>query len=124
MGVGVTSDLYHWTCAHSAVQIRNSRTVQTHYRWSWWTDIATPGQRMRAATGLTSNLLGCDRTEYRCTAADPRLLQPWTEHREQVDLDLVLSLEGVPGARPDRWWVALTPVPVSSVRRMRPGVLA
>lgn len=118
------TDLYHWTCEHSATQIRNSMTVQTHFRWSWWTDIAESGKRMRAATGLTSNLLGCDRTEYRCTAADPSQLIPWPECREQVDLDLVLSLEGTPGARPERWWVALGPVPVSSVRRMRPVVAA
>ncbi len=112
--------LYHWTCACAAANIRTTRTVRVHMNVSWWTDLAQPGKRTRFACGLSSNLLTCDRMQYRCLAADPSLLIHWMEYRCTLPARHVADLENAPGAQPDHWWVAEGPVPVRSIRRMNP----
>ena len=112
--------LYHWTCYHHAPTVRVWRTVTPHMGLSWWTDLGDRSKRTRAATGLTSRTLDCDRMEYRCTATRPDLLTPWLVWRvdHQVAPGHVELLEAAPGARPDHWWVSPDPVQVGSVRRM------
>jgi hypothetical protein len=114
---------YHWCCSHSAAGIRETGTVRPHLGLSWWTDIDTPGRRSRAALGLTSQIIACDRMEYRCEA------EPWSGHgplaawsdyaRDRLDAGFIAELESAPGVDPGRWYVAWEPVPVRSVRRVR-----
>lgn len=111
--------LYHWTCSHSVPLIRADHTVRPHMGVSWWTDLGERTQRTRAAVGLSSHILGCDRMDYRCTAARPELLTPWDTWKRDYRLHPghVELLEAAPGVDPLHWWVSSEPVVVRSVRR-------
>lgn len=121
--------LWHYTCDHGHDAIGQSgylrsivdlataeklaaRGLPSEFgRWIWLTDLDTP---VRGALGLTSHILGCDRTahRYRVTwptgAAD---IQPWTTVRRLAPRDLLASLEQG-DARPRHWYVSRHPVGV------------
>ncbi|HEX5972559.1 MAG TPA: hypothetical protein VFY85_11570 [Gemmatimonadaceae bacterium] len=120
--------LYHYTCAHGCqaigetgvlVPIRRlappeSLASLTEHRvppWMadliWLTDLDFP---MRAALGLTSYTLGCDRTSYRYRVLDESTARPWLKVRRELVGGLDLELAD--GAMPRHWWVSWAPVPV------------
>jgi len=113
----MTRNLVHWTCADGAAGIRRDAAVKPRLGMSWWTDLDKPGRRTRAALGLTSHTLTCDRMTFLCRPVDPGLLVPWQEVSPTVPL-LAAALEIPDGAMPGHWWVATEPVPVRSVRRI------
>lgn len=105
--------LYHYTCEHRARLIREDGSVRPGWqlgappeipwaRFAWFTDMAVPA---RDALGLTSEILTCDRTEYRFEAAYvPPELVPWVSVRQ--GFRWAEYLESAPGARPAHWWVS------------------
>lgn len=111
--------MHHWTCEHSAPDIRRAGAVRPNLGISWWTDIDMPSRQGRAAVGLTATIITCDRMAYRCSTHEMDLLVPWWEYKvtQALSEEFVASLEANPALRPDRWWVAQVPVPVFSVRK-------
>ena len=111
--------LYHYTCSHRATyieqdgfvfsldELQGSASGLIGARFAWFTDLDVPD---RAGLGLTSHLLGCDRTERRFTVTDEthvvRYLDVRRKHRK------LWPLEEAPGAMPAHWWIATEPVPV------------
>lgn len=109
--------LYHYTCSHVRERLGKKGTLRPHpqpwlggVRLIWLTDMATPD---RAALGLTSVLLSCDRTQvrYQVTGSSGAVV-PWGEwaRQHQVPVDQQMTLEA--GRQPARWWVAEGPVRV------------
>ena len=99
--------LYHYACAHTRKAVGTRGMLQPHpqpvlggLRVLWLTDQEVPD---REGLGLTSLMLDCDRIAYRyivdCDAV------------RYLDIRMVLhpmsrmTLETVPGARPDLWWM-------------------
>ena len=120
------TDLFHYTCAHSARRIGRRglllplRLVQRDaaarlgvHAWLaelvWLTTLPEPDIN---ATGLTSRGHGCDRLEYQYRVLTPGRAQPWIGsrwHGQHPDW-------GDPGDDPATWWVsdrALTAVQVT-----------
>lgn len=114
--------LYHFTCSHRARLIAQDRQLIPHAHpyldgrpLVWLTDLdeLRPGDAV--ALGLTSTMLHCDRTEWRCQVdADDAL--PWDAWwRGRVDPVTVSALTF--GRRPAHWWVAEVPVAVVELVR-------
>jgi hypothetical protein len=117
--------LYHYTCDHRAPLVRaDGLVVPAHHlrrddgrpnpvalipwcAFAWFTDLEVP---IRAALGLTSDLVACDRTEYRFRAIEGARLVHWTDIRRRYGWAEIL--ETAPGARPAHWYVSADPVPV------------
>lgn len=114
--MGSPTVLYHWTCSHGAEAIRRDGAVKPHLGLSWWSDLNQRGRKTRAALGLTSLTLKCDRMEYRCIASDVGLLTPWDVFANTANPAFVEGLEMADGSKPEHWWVASEWVPVRSVR--------
>ena len=109
-------DLYHFTCSHRVQQIRDEGMVvpghhligddglrTTAIPWAgfaWFTDLAVPA---RLPLGLTSDLLICDRTEYRFRALAGSSLVPWMTVRRSHPWRVFLESAG---ARPANWYVS------------------
>lgn len=74
---------------------------------AWFTDLTRPN---RDALGLTMHTTTCDRTTYRYRVTDTAQISRWTDVRRSHPLAALL--EGVPGARPAHWFVAVDSVPV------------
>ncbi len=114
------TDLYHYTCTHSATQIRADGKVipqpsisTDRHRCSWWTDLDTHDRdTLRDTLGLTSLILDCDRTEHRFKAAKTIGILPWAAARRYFDPWTATAWEKAPGVDPTRWWVAFKPVPI------------
>jgi hypothetical protein len=106
--------LYHFTCAHSRKRILDDHTLRplstSYQQLIWLTDLEYPDVR---GLGLTSFMLRCDRTEYRCTVETESAVK-WTDwaHYAKVPLNIRLMLDHVDGARPLNWWVSTVPVPI------------
>ena len=131
-------DLFHYTCAHSAPGIDRDRVLRPGpavvlpVGLVWCTDLG-PDLLVPEAVGLTSHLVGCDRTEvgYR---VDPQGVEPWAEWRRgwvRSQLTVlgtrewrearaaVLRLESAHNAMPRHWWVSETTVRVVERLDMR-----
>lgn len=115
--------LYHFTCVDGAHGIRRDRRILTHDQSPiglpplvWLTDLDVPD---RAALGLTSRLLSCDRTEWRVTVDVDAV--PWHRFARRLPLGVRRPLEMAPGALPMHWWVVDVDVPVAveGIRRSR-----
>jgi hypothetical protein len=117
---------YHYTCEHGYNGIttegnwllRPTLSLVLGVPLVWLTDLAIPD---RWGLGLSSVILNCDRTTWRFEVWDGfEAAEKWPAwaHRHRLSLDLRDRLEGEPGARPLRWWVAEQPVPVVSVERV------
>ena len=119
--------LYHFTCHHKAEQIGAMLgSIQPHRQpvlldlsLSWFTSMPGAG---RAALGLTSKTLECDRMEalYEVEPDDERFVMPWADLK-RLDgfaplIDASRRLEAVRGTRPSLWWVSLQPVRARRVR--------
>jgi hypothetical protein len=116
------SDLFHYTCDHgrhgigdmgylrSVASLTGRRDLPDLARWIWLTDLDIP---VRDALGLTSHLLGCDRTAHRYRVADtPHMVEPWTKVRRLAAPADREALESSPGARPRHWFVTRFPIAV------------
>lgn len=122
--------LWHYTCAHGREAIGESGVLlpacqlvaddkRAELVASWWpstvvwlTDLRVP---LRAALGLTSVALSCDRTAYRYRVLDPAGCVAYTPFYRRSVLRAghsVVPLENVTGVRPRHWWVSTIPVPV------------
>lgn len=107
--------MYHFTCEHRAELIGVDGGVILPYPQqllgglsvSWWT---TAQQPERAALGLTSHTLSCDRLSARYAALDQSSIMPWAELRDVLPIERVRRLEAVRGTRPSLWHVSLQPI--------------
>lgn len=113
--------LYHYTCSHRAPMVKRDRQLHPYAQpllgqrpLVWLTDLPEPD---RQGLGLTSMILSCDRTEWRCTVDDSDA-EPW-EGWWPGRVDLPLVSEFTFGRRPAHWWVAAVPVAVLAVERVR-----
>jgi hypothetical protein len=124
--------LYHYTCAHSLAKMRPDPygyvTLQPLSPGGllWLTDLETP---IREALGLTSQIINCDRTEYRLELLDHSTVRRWVDVRRMYRG--LWDLEFAPGAMPMHWFVSTSPeraklAPVKADRQDRnaPGNLA
>jgi hypothetical protein len=100
--------LYHYTCAHvrgrlgrRAMLRPQPQPVIGDVRLIWLTDQATPD---RAALGLTSNGLDCDRLAHRYLV-DVDDAVTWHDWKRRLDQPAIARLESVPGVDPARWFV-------------------
>lgn len=103
--------LFHYCCAHSHAQITD--TLRPNRGLVWLTDLNVP---IRDALGLTSHMLGCDRTAHRYRVTDESVCIRWVDSRLSHLIgparEQTLALESMPGVKPMHWWVAEVPVPV------------
>jgi hypothetical protein len=116
--------LFHYTCGHAAPHITRNRWIAGLHHpllpdagpLVHLTDLDTPD---RAALGLTSNILMCDRTEYRVTV-DPPFAVHWTRFARTIPREVRRALEEAPGAMPMHWYVVQgMPVGVYSIEPTR-----
>lgn len=102
--------LYHHTCEHAARRIvadggllrPNVQPQLGGLQLLWLTTSSRPA---RAALGLTSHTLCCDRTAHTFRLLDPVDVMPWAQLREQLPATLTRPLEAARGARPALWFV-------------------
>lgn len=116
--------LYHYTCAHAAPHITRERWLQGNpHPWMpdagplvHLTDLDTPD---RAALGLTSNILLCDRTEYRVVVSTQSAVH-WPVFARTIQRHIRRALEDAPGAMPMHWYVVQgAPVAVFDIQPVR-----
>lgn len=112
--------LYHFCCDHSVEGVRADGEVKpmsTHpylgVALAWFTDLDFPD---RDGLGLTSDFIGCDRTEWRVTVEGNA--ETWTSwaRRHQVRREVRDILEEF--ARPAHWWVSESPLRVVRIESM------
>lgn len=115
--------LFHYTCAHRFPQIRragklipNPQPMLGGRALIWLTDLEWPA---RAALGLTSVTLKCDRTEYRIRLEDPADVTPWVDVRRHLPFWGVYALEHGDGVLPRHWWVSEVPQEIAEVVHLR-----
>lgn len=118
---------YHYTCLHGAERIEadrglikpNPQPVLGDLELSWFTTLPSA---TRAALGLSSRTLSCDRMGalFEVEARFERLILPWHEVKAQEGFvplaDAARRLEAVRGTRPNVWAVAGQPVRAHRVR--------
>ena len=104
--------LWHFTCSHGHIGI-DRLGVLTPNRHPlmpalgpivWLTSNSSPE---RNAVGLTSEMLPCDRMEYRYRVLDPSHAVPWSTVRGRVRPDVLEDLERF--AVPSSWWITTRP---------------
>lgn len=103
--------LYHYTCDHGRSGIGDSGFIKpspTFWQGTpliWLTDMETPD---RLALGLTSQILRCDRLDYRYLVGVCAAPEPWltSRYRFEAPIKAVLMLEAIDGVQPTRWWVS------------------
>ena len=103
--------LWHYTCDHGREGIGAVGVVRPTMQpilgvsLAWFTDMAAPD---RAALGLTSTVIACDRTRNRYRVLDPARCEPWWQwcRRMTVPRSRRELLEAAPGAAPAHWWVS------------------
>jgi hypothetical protein len=102
--------LYHYTCSHTRPKVGTRGMLRPNpHPWLgksllWLTDQETPD---RDGLGLTSRTLACDRLEFRYIV-DTNDAKPWNEFATSIAQRGRMILEGVPGAKPQTWWVCET----------------
>jgi len=111
--------LYHYTCRDAMAGIARDRRIVPHvHPWLpelgkviWLTDVEGFALTTPEQIGLTSNVLRCDRTEFRYAINTAMIdgLRWWPRARRRCDPLLVSALER--HARPSRWWVTSTAIP-------------
>lgn len=111
--------LYHYTCRHRAAFIRRERMLKGNPH-PWLLDVGPLihltdlDQPDRLALGLTSNILTCDRTEFRVTV-ETDVAERWSVFARTIPRRVREGLETAPGALPAHWWVARMPLPIVDV---------
>lgn len=121
---GAVPELYHYTCEHSFAALgigtvtlypggspeaaeRNKDKGIWASRLVWATDLAIPD---RAALGLTSYILDCDRMSYRYRIVSPEVMVPWHVLARLLTREMREEIESQPGSRPMHWWVTGAPI--------------
>lgn len=108
--------LFHYTCDHAARSITRRgmllpqlQPVLRGRRLVWLTDLEVAD---RAALGLTSRTLSCDRTANRYRVLAARDIVSWFEWAEANGIPAFMrrELEAVEDAAPARWFVSETAV--------------
>lgn len=113
---------YHYTCRHSLAKMTpDVYGVITLEPLSpggllWVTDLAVPERR---GLGLTSQILNCDRTEYRLELLDGSSVRRWVDVRRSFRG--LWDLELAPGALPMHWFVSTSPERAYAPRSPRSG---
>jgi hypothetical protein len=113
--------LLHYTCSHAAAKIGVDRVLRPNplsfRHLLWLTDLEEPDA---FGLGLTSFMLNCDRTEFKCVVETENAVR-WTKwaHDNKVDFANRLGLDGAVGAKPLRWWVSEVEVPILSIERLQ-----
>lgn len=113
--------LYHYTCRHSAANIRQcgellpNRHPLLRRSLIWLTEIPWPD---RWALGLTSSWLACDRTEVRVRVTPTAAITPWPTWAERHRVPAVLQEALADGACPERWWVSPVPLRIAEIREL------
>jgi hypothetical protein len=124
----VNPALWHYTCDHGHQGISKTHGVLLAavdlvprdradlVPWVgdlvWLTDLRHPN---RAALGLTSHLIKCDRTVHRYRVIDDTHCERWVDyaHRLRIPMAVRADVErATPGNKPIHWWVSECPVPV------------
>lgn len=107
--------LWHFTCAHSVEgieatgQLEPTRQALPMPPVVWLSSAASPP---RAALGLSSHMLACDRMAHRYRVeVVPGVTVPWSTYRATLPPEVVRVLEATHGTRPGLWWVSESPVP-------------
>jgi hypothetical protein len=102
------TELYHYTCHERHMLIGDEGWLKPSPTTLllWATDLDVP---MREALGLTSQVLECDRGEYRYKIVDTEKFVPWMAVRKNFRPEFVETLEHVDGVMPRHWWVAARP---------------
>jgi hypothetical protein len=101
---------YHYTCSHSLAKmtpdVYGVRTLEPMSPGGllWVTDLEVP---IREALGLTSQIINCDRTEYRLELLDPSTVRRWVDVRRSFRE--LWDLEMAPGAMPMHWFISTSP---------------
>lgn len=110
--------LYHYTCSDGLKCIRRDGFLKPHGQvvlggvpLVWLTDLAVVD---RAALGLWSHSLSCDRTEHRVEVETDAAMH-WPRYARRFLWPLREQLEGSNGARPMHWYVSEQPVPLAAV---------
>lgn len=112
--------LIHFTCSHSAAKIAIDRVLRPNplsfRHLLWLTDLESPDMY---GLGLTKFSLNCDRTEFKVIVEAPDAVK-WTKwaHDNKVDFANRLGLDGAEGAKPLRWWVSESEIPILSIERV------
>lgn len=108
--------LYHYTCADGWAGISGDLLIRPHkHPWLaeplvWLSDMSTVD---RGALGLTGQTLTCDRGMVRIPV-DCNFAIPWSVYANAANVQAyVKRLFHMPPARPDRWWVATSPILLS-----------
>lgn len=105
--------LYHYTCSHQVDQIRETMTLRglVHPLMPalgpliHLTDLPVPD---RNGLGLTSRILKCDRTEWRCTVDAPDVFHwPRFARLYEMPKEVREELESVPGVLPMHWYIVV-----------------
>lgn len=128
------SALWHYTCHHGALALGDTGTLlcaaqqvdeapplplgaDMLLQMVWATDMSPPE---RAALGLTSNTIDCDRMAYRYRVPS-YAFRRWGTVRSSLPTQLVDALELAPGAQPAVWWVSFSPVAGAHRDKKWPG---
>jgi hypothetical protein len=113
--MSVPEALYHFTCRHSKSDIGTSncllRPMIRHpllgCKVLWLTTEATPD---RERTGLTMNMVDCDRMKYRYVVTDLTGCRPWlgSPEREAASPRVIADVESF--GDPEHWWITDRPI--------------
>jgi hypothetical protein len=113
--------LYHYTCRDGARGIHHTGTILPNPHpllpslppLVWLTDLPVPD---RQALGLESTILTCDRTEVRITVdAAKTPIYRWRDFAADRGMRRRDRRPFERGRQPDRWYVAVQPIPLSAV---------
>ena len=114
--------LYHFTCGHSAEEIKRSRWLRPNPQPQldgrelvWLTDLESPS---RDQLGLTSVALACDRMEYRVVAVTDA--ERWVDYARHMPTSVRLLARSLnlQATAPMHWFVSELPVPVLGLERV------
>ena len=108
-----TGPLFHYCCDHSNAKIEADNGILRPgiTGFLWLTDLYPP---IRAALGLTSTILDCDRMTNCWQVDEPTQAVRWVAVRKHMP-DLAVELESAPGAAPMHWWVSAIPLKATAV---------
>ena len=107
--------LFHFTCRHSAAQIRKEGLIRPHRlfgqhwmpRLTWLTDDPDASHESLFGKPVPTSELACDRTEFQFVVEVLAGAMPWRqfvrEHPSMSDVARALAL--APGVDHQRWWV-------------------
>jgi hypothetical protein len=101
--------LYHYCCDHSVAKVTRRGFLYPQHQpllgaiaLVWLTDMDRPD---RDGLGLTSNILQCDRMDYRYIC-DRDYVEPWAVFAERKGISPLVRIGLEEGRMPERWFVS------------------